>query len=273
MDVAEVTSNAVSQAENPALSRSEADKAKLADDFDEFLLLLTTQLKNQDPTDPVDTKELTSQLVQFSSVEQQIHTNKNLEQITGLLATNSVNSGVQYLGQVVEAEGNQGVLRQGAASFLYELDAPAKGVSVVIQNSKGQTVYTGIGSTNRGKNLVNWDGVGNFDKFNGKAQPDGSYTMLISAKDAAGEKMEAKTYTIGRVSAVESDGAGNLALTVGNLRIPADQVIAVREVGSAQADTVFKAPGGTLEEEPDDESEEVSDGPGDESEEPDETES
>ena len=95
----------VKKESNPATS--ETARKSLSDNFDQFLLLLTTQLQNQDPTDPLDTNEFTSQLVQFSSVEQAVKTNTNLEKMLSLLQTSQLDTAVGYIGKAVEAKGNK----------------------------------------------------------------------------------------------------------------------------------------------------------------------
>ena len=76
----------------------------LAGNFEMFLQLLTTQLKNQDPTSPMDPSEFTQQLVQFSQVEQQININKNLEAMMAMLKTSQASSNLNYIGKVVDFE-------------------------------------------------------------------------------------------------------------------------------------------------------------------------
>src|ERR1700712_1251997 len=86
-------------------SSSATDRATIAGNFDTFLQLLTTQLKNQNPLDPLDTNQFTEQLVQFSSVEQQLKTNDFLSTLVSN-NSNSINSNaVGYIGKTVAASG------------------------------------------------------------------------------------------------------------------------------------------------------------------------
>src|SRR5258705_12714917 len=84
-----------------AASQSEAAKAKttLGSNFDTFLTLLTTQLKNQDPLSPMDSSQFTQQLVQISMVEQSINANQNLESLSSLTQTRVGTEAVSYLGK------------------------------------------------------------------------------------------------------------------------------------------------------------------------------
>jgi flagellar basal-body rod modification protein FlgD len=79
-----------------------AASSTLAGTFDTFLALLTTQLQNQDPLDPMKSEQFTQQLVQFAGVEQSINTNKKLEQLIELQTAGQLNSAVSYMGKTVE---------------------------------------------------------------------------------------------------------------------------------------------------------------------------
>ena len=92
-DIAALTSTANAIAGDPK-SDSKASLSKLTEDLDNFLTLLTAQLQHQDPLEPLDTHEFTNQLVQFSSVEQSIQQNKNLESIIELNQNNMAISAV-----------------------------------------------------------------------------------------------------------------------------------------------------------------------------------
>jgi len=99
-------------------SNSEQAQAKLEDDLNQFLDLLVTQLQNQDPLDPLDANEFTSQLVQFASVEQQIYQNSNLEKLLNLQETNQISQMVDFIGNKVEFFGQKLPLENGMAESL-----------------------------------------------------------------------------------------------------------------------------------------------------------
>ena len=99
--------------------------SSLAENFDTFLTLLTVQLQNQDPLDPLDTNEFTSQLVQFTAVEQAIATNNNLESLIGLTELSHAATRISYLGKEVEAPGSTSYLTDGKAEWSYVLDDEA----------------------------------------------------------------------------------------------------------------------------------------------------
>jgi len=227
------------QDKNPALTqlkrtdeniKSAADrsKASLADDFDTFLLMLTTQLQNQDPTAPLDANQFTQQLVAFTGVEQAIATNTNLEKLVSLASGSQIDNAVGYIGKSVEAEGNKGMLPTGGlAEFTYELPVQAQSVTVTISDSFGQPVFTGQGSTKAGRNVVIWDGT---NSFNGKDMPEGEYNISIKALGQDDSEIKATTLTSGRVTAVDIDEKGKLMLNIGSIKLELDKVRAVREV-------------------------------------------
>lgn len=208
-------------------TQSETDAAQLADDFDEFLLLLTTQLENQDPTEPLDVNEMTNQLVLFSGVEQQIAGNALLEDLLSAQTGSAFDDAVQYIGQFVDAQGRAGELRaeDGIASFAYELDAAATDVDVIITNAQGQAVFAGQGSGVRGKNLVSWDGV---NTFTGATEPAGSYFISVEARDGGGNAINSNTLTTGIVSGTQFNNQGQIVLTVAGTEVALDSVQAVR---------------------------------------------
>src|SRR5690242_5441077 len=105
----------------PASTASGAASAQkqLSSNFDTFLTLLTTQLKNQDPLAPMDSNQFTQQLVQFSQVEQQINSNKNLESLIALTKGRSAADAVSYLGKVVTLTDGSAALMNGQAKWAY----------------------------------------------------------------------------------------------------------------------------------------------------------
>lgn len=214
MDVSTVAAASTTSASNKALS-------SLGSDFNSFLTLLTTQLKNQNPTDPVDANQFTQQLVQFSQVQQQVNTNTYLEKILAAISGNQVSSAASYVGTNIQAEGNKGAFKgTGNAEFGYNLPLGASKAEVSITNSAGTVVFNGLGSTNRGENLVLWDGK---NSFNGRTEAAGVYTISVKATDASGNKVTATPFTTGTVDSA-SIKDGNVILNIGALQIQASKV-------------------------------------------------
>ena len=163
--------------------QSQADTARIsvADTFDNFLKLLTTQLQHQDPLEPMDSTEFTQQLVQFTNVEQNIATNKNLEQLVALMQSGQAASAVGYLGNIVEMRGSETHLDDGQATWRYELPGPAESVTLAITDATGRLVWTGAGQQSLGSHDFVWDGNDNA----GNPLPEGSYALSITATNTA----------------------------------------------------------------------------------------
>jgi len=224
MDVAAVGSAVVSK------SAAERGGSALADTFDTFLTLLTKQLQNQDPLDPVDSSEFTQQLVLFTSAEQAVATNKNLEALIKLSSANQAAAAVGYIGKTVEAEGRTSTLSQGLAVWQFELPSNAERVDITITDADGKAVLNTNGAIDAGSHNFVWDGRNN----DGLTVPDGNYTISISAKDSKGASITASTSILGRVDGLETVG-GSIVLNVGSTKIPFDKVISVRETVTATA--------------------------------------
>ena len=222
---AQASLNQIQANSNPA--QSESDGAQLAEDFDTFLLLLTTQLENQDPTEPLDTNEFTNQIVNFTGVEQAIKTNENLEEMISLQNSSTLSSAVNYVGQFVDAAGNAGQLVGGLANFAYELDIPAANAEIIITDSAGRAVFQGNGPTDSGKQRVTWDGV---NSFTGAQEPEGTYNIFVTATNSSGETMDDfyRTFTTGPVTGAEVID-GSVILNVAGTNVPLNDVVSIRQ--------------------------------------------
>ena len=203
---------------------SDGSAARLADNFDDFLKLLTTQLQNQDPTSPMDADQFTQQLVQFSGVEQQIKSNQTLGELASLMQAEQLSQSVSYLGAEVEAEGSVfGLGDDGEATLHYELESPASSVLVRISDEFGRTVALKSGDVGAGRHSVTWDGLGD----NGVHYTDGSFTFDIIAQNAVGDSVDAKRMISGVVESVEMEG-GETLLSVNGIPMPLNLISAVR---------------------------------------------
>jgi len=205
------------------LGQAAQSQATIAENFDAFLGLLTTQLQNQNPLEPLDTNEFTAQLVQFTSVEQSIETNKNLEQLVALSVTNAFTNAVGYIGKTVSAAGSVAQLSNGFATWNYTLADASPEATFTVRNASGQTVYTETRSGNQGTNTFTWDG----QLENGGQAPDGAYSISIQAKDQSGNNVSVSTETEGVVEAVDLTGAEPI-LTVNGQEIVLSSVNSIR---------------------------------------------
>lgn len=203
--------SALTQATSDPTSSSGA-LSSLTSDFDQFLTLLTTQLQNQDPLDPMDNNEMTNQLVSFANVEQQIAQNKNLEQLVSLMSGNSNATAVAYIGKQVRVNGSETQFTGQPITFGYELPSGVAASSISVLDSDNNVVRTIDGQTTAGRNEFVWDGTDN----DGATVPDGSYSFRIGATDAdEGAILATATDITGVVTATEfgEDGA---TLLIGN---------------------------------------------------------
>jgi flagellar basal-body rod modification protein FlgD len=175
-----------------------SNKTTLAGNFDTFLTILTTQLKNQNPLDPMDSNQFTQQLVQFAGVEQQINMNAQLTSLVELQKANQTTSAMGFLGATATVDGSSTKLASGKATWTFGVDKPSNG-TITIKDATGQTAYSGTFPLNAGTQSFAWDGRGN----NGSKWPDGAYTLSITAKDASGQSVAVSTTVNGTVDAVD----------------------------------------------------------------------
>jgi flagellar basal-body rod modification protein FlgD len=184
-----------------AQASATAGAQQLAGNFDTFLQLLTTQLQNQNPMDPLDTNQFTQQLVQFASVEQQVNMNTNLQTLISLQHTAEATSAMQLIGLTAAVKSNTAVLSNATnspATWSFSVPSPATG-QLSITNASGQTVYSGTVTLNPGNQTFTWNGQGT----NGITWPDGNYTMSINATGANGQPVTISTEVKGMISGVD----------------------------------------------------------------------
>jgi len=210
-------------------TRTTADAQKgLNTNYQDFLKLLTTELNNQDPTSPMDPTAMVAQIASLSQVEQQINTNNILQQMVSMLSASQVNNAVGYIGKQVDATGNQVELKNGQGTLVYDLPAGTAKAQVTITNAAGQTVFTGSGPTEAGRNQVIWGGT---NTTTGGAAADGTYSFTVTAKDASGGTLKATTFTSGTVTAVDTQG-GTTSLSLGGISVPVTTVQSIYNPGT-----------------------------------------
>jgi|SRR5579862_254713 len=194
------SSSSSSSSSSGSSSSSSSSLNAISGNFDMFLQLLTTQLQNQDPLNPMDTDQFTQQLVEFASVEQQIDENTNLQTLISLQQTSEDTQAMQFLGATVTVNSSTAALANASnqeATWSVNSASPAT-AAVTITSSTGQVAYTGTVSLNSGTQTYAWNGVGN----NGVTWADGNYTLSITATGASGSAVSVTTQTVGTVSSV-----------------------------------------------------------------------
>ena len=196
----EVTSAAAANAP----TNSSAALSQLTGNLDSFLTLLTAQLRNQDPLDPLDTEKFTSQLVQFASVEQSIQTNNHLETLIGLQAAADRDGALSMIGKTIVIDGDKAANLGAGAEWTYTLPAGANDVRLTVVNEKGQPVDQFAGDPSIGAHAFVWDGK----TADGGVAPNGVYRLLVQAKDLTGAAVPYEVQSSTRVSAVAFSASG-----------------------------------------------------------------
>lgn len=217
---------------SPTTPASDSDKTStamkgLGDNFETFLSLLTTQMKNQDPLKPMDTNDMTKQLIDFANVEQNIGTNSRLDKLVQLQSAGTASTNLAYLGRTVAYEGDTFQYTEGMtqAPLGYELETSAKAVRVDILDSQGRIVRSMKGETAAGtKQTVDWD----FKDDAGRAVQPGTYRLNIAP---TGEKkddiIKATTYTFGTVAGIGTSKDGETVLNIGASEVPLSKLTTV----------------------------------------------
>lgn len=173
--------------------------SQIAGNFQSFLTLLTTQLQNQNPLDPLDTNQFTQQLVEFAGVQQQLNTNSSLATLVSLQQTAQSTQALGFVGKTAVVNGNTAALTNSTATW--QLSVPsASTVNVTIASSTGQTVFSGSYSVAAGNNQpFTWNGQGN----DGTQLPDGNYTLTATAKDSSNNTVAVTTQIQGTINSVD----------------------------------------------------------------------
>jgi len=215
---------------NNAAGRVNAGGQMLASNFQTFLSLLTTQLKNQDPLSPVDSNEFTAQLTQMAGVEQQLLTN---DLLTGLLKAqqgDGLTGAAQYIGKDATAVWAATRFEDGEAKWSYELAADATDATLQVLDASGKVVWSGPApEKTNGMHDFKWDG-----KTTGGGQVDdgGVYTLKVVAKDGAGKAVDSQVLIRGRVTGVEMYDNTPFVI-IGNSIMPVSSLIALEEQKAA----------------------------------------
>jgi flagellar basal-body rod modification protein FlgD len=200
---------------------------QIAGNFTEFLQLLTTQLQNQNPLDPLDTNQFTQQLVQFASVEQEINMNTQLQTLVSLQQTAQDTQALAFVGQTVTVNSATTALANGQAQWTYNPTSPAT-ATFTVTDSTGQTVFTQTGTVQPGSQQFTWNGIGN----NGQQNPAGSYTLKITATDTSGKSVAVPTTVTGLVNSVDLTKNPPL-LNVGGQNFAVNQIVNVTQSSSS----------------------------------------
>lgn len=180
-------------------TQTKSDSETLASNFTQFLQLLTTQLKNQNPLDPLDTNQFTQQLVQFAQVEQQLKSNDQLSTLVALQKSTQQTQALGYVGTTVAVDGASAQLKDKSATWVLTSPRPAS-ATITVTSSTGETVYSTTRTLQAGSQDFVWDGKG----IDGAKQwQDGTYKITVTAKDVNAQSVNVSTEVQGVVDSVD----------------------------------------------------------------------
>jgi len=198
---------------------------------DAFLLLLLTQLQNQDPTNPMDNTEMTAQLAQFSQLEQLANMNSSIETQTGYIQAQNQFQTLTMIGKEVLAENDQLSVTNGESDVDGSIIlTEACKVVVYIVDAKGNQVRSiDMGTLNAGKHDIGWDGKNNV----GRKVDDGAYKFQVTATSVTGELLDDGVYpqVSGKITSVSFDASGQPIIHMGNASLGLGQVVQILESG------------------------------------------
>lgn len=202
-------------------AKTTGSTVKLAEDFQQFLTLLTTQLQNQDPLSPMDSTEFTNQLVQFAQVEQSINMNQKMDNLVAMqlasissVALGYVGMDISYISSEMSYDG------QTPIDITYALASEATTSKVNIYDEDGTLVYSYDAPKNIGMNKFTWNGT----KTNGDPLEAGTYTVKVDALDKNNKAIENSTVVTGHVGGIETQN-GVVYVLVGDRAVPISSIL------------------------------------------------
>lgn len=202
-------------------NKTSASTVKLADDFQQFLTLLTTQLQNQDPLSPMDSTEFTNQLVQFAQVEQSINQNQKLDDLVALQLSSISSVALGYVGMDISyISSDMNYDGETPVDINYALSQEAVTCKVNVYDEEGVLVYSADAPKSPGTNKFTWNGT----KTNGQEVEEGTYTVKIDAIDKAGKTIENSTVVTGHVKGIETQN-GVVYVLVGDRAVMISSIV------------------------------------------------
>lgn len=215
--IAQIAQNA----QKTATAASSSSTSTIDANFNLFLTLLTTQLKNQNPTDPTNTDQLTQQITSETAVEQQIKSNDLLQKILNGQTANASSTALGYLNNNATVKGSAAQLSKGSATWSLNASAASTG-TVTITDQSGNTVFSTSLNLTSGTQPFVWNG----QTSSGTTAPDGVYHIAVTATAADGTAATVTTAGQGRVTSVDFSGSTPV-LTVAGQQVKLSDVLAV----------------------------------------------
>ena len=198
---------------------------------EEFLMLLITQIQNQDPLNPLDPAAFTSQLAEFSSLEQLIGINQLLDEQASLQAVAIGTSAAAFVGQNAEVRSTQLGLREGVADGIrFNLSADSSETTLRILDSTGRLVRSvSLGAAQSGDNEYAWDGLDDA----GETVADGLYRFEVAASNADGQPIALSTSIVGIITGIRFEN-GLVLLRIGEQKFVMGALIGLGEAEQVQ---------------------------------------
>ena len=204
-----------------AAPTAKTDKSIFGADLNMFIKMLTTQLQNQDPLNPMDTSQYTQQLVQYSQVEQAMQQNSTLKDVLAKLNAQDMTQASAFIGREVQMDSDVGGLKGDApVKWSYNVLGVPSSIEAVIKDKAGQVVRS---FTVNALGDVVWDGK----KTDGTQAAEGAYTLTLNARDSRGVALNSGVASVGKVSEVVSSN-GETLLGIGGLQFPMSMLQTVR---------------------------------------------
>jgi flagellar basal-body rod modification protein FlgD len=190
---------------------------------EDFLKLFMTQMKFQNPLEPLDNFQMATQLAQFNTVDSLTRMNETLNQL--MASQNSMNNlqAAGLIGKKVETQGNRLSLQQGAVSEgTYQLARPGNAVIQIFNAQGGLVRQIDAGFRDTSRQRIGWNG----NNQAGSTLPDGFYTFRVIAVDAQGQAVPVTTYRTGVVEGVSLEN-GSVTLQVNGEKVSFSDVLSI----------------------------------------------
>jgi flagellar basal-body rod modification protein FlgD len=187
--------------------------AQLGANFNQFLQLLLTQVQNQDPTAPTDTTAFTTELVQFTGVQEQVNANTSLGQLIGLQQSSQVLQSASLVGKQATVTANQITLQGGHGEIQFQGTAGEQ-VAIAVVDGSGNPVFNANVTATSGTNTWQWNGVNN----SGNQEPDGAYSIAVDTAATNGTATPVGYSVVGTTTGVSTSGT-TTQLQLGSLSV------------------------------------------------------
>ena len=188
---------------NTTNSTVNSGQIQLNNDYNTFLQLLTTQLKNQDPLSPMDANQFTQQLVQMNGVQQQLQTNALLQTLVN--ATSGAGPAVNLIGKQVQAASPTVGFNGGQANWTYQLDGNAASATLDVTDAANKVVWSQPApDLGAGQHAFTWNG----QTLSGGKVTSGNYTLSVKANDSNLQAVGTNVLVQGVVTGVSNSSSG-----------------------------------------------------------------